>query len=64
MTTPTSSAPAPSPLATVPSDDAAFFAPVPTPHTRAMRTFLPVQLWRFVVINVRMLRMIAKSHGS
>jgi hypothetical protein len=40
----------------------ASFIPVATPRTRALRTFLPWQLWRFVVINVRMLRMIAKSH--
>ncbi len=39
-----------------------YFAPTPTPLTRAMRTFLPWQLWRFAVINVRMLVMIAKSH--
>jgi hypothetical protein len=26
------------------------------------RTFLPYQLYRFVVINVRMLRMILKGH--
>ncbi|MEP7384445.1 MAG: hypothetical protein ABI910_22420 [Gemmatimonadota bacterium] len=38
------------------------FIPVATAHTRAMRSFLPWQLWRFVVINLRMLRMIAKSH--
>ncbi|MCC6774577.1 MAG: hypothetical protein IT360_25600 [Gemmatimonadaceae bacterium] len=40
----------------------ASFIPVATPRTLALRTFLPWQLWRFVVINVRMLRMIAKSH--
>ncbi|MBK6485952.1 MAG: hypothetical protein IPF98_03580 [Gemmatimonadetes bacterium] len=40
----------------------ASFIPVATPRTRALRSFLPWQLWRFVVINLRMLRMIAKSH--
>ena len=39
------------------------FAPAPTRLTVALRTFIPWQLWRFVAINVRMLRMIAKSHG-
>lgn len=39
------------------------FAPRPTPRTVAMRTFIPLQLWRFVVINLRMLRMIFLSHG-
>lgn len=39
-----------------------YFAPSPTRLTRALRTFLPWQLWRFAVINIRMLRMIAKSH--
>jgi hypothetical protein len=39
-----------------------YFALAPTARTRAMRTFIPWQLWRFMVINVRMLRMIAKSH--
>lgn len=38
------------------------FIPVPTARTRALRTFIPWQLWRFAVINLRMLRMIAKSH--
>lgn len=41
----------------------ASYIPVATPRTRALRTFIPWQLWRFIVINVRMLRMIAKSHG-
>lgn len=40
----------------------ASFIPVPTARTRALRTFVPWQLWRFVVINLRMLRMISKSH--
>lgn len=38
------------------------FVPRPTRRTVAMRTFIPWQLWRFVVINLRMFRMIAKSH--
>lgn len=35
---------------------------LPTRHTSRMRRFLPWQLVRFVLINVRMLRMIALSH--
>lgn len=34
----------------------------PTPWVLFWRTFLPYQLWRFVVINLRMLVMIFKSH--
>lgn len=40
------------------------FASVPTPLTRFMRVFLPWQIWRFVVVNLKMIRMISKSHGS
>jgi hypothetical protein len=39
------------------------FAAVPTGFTRFLRTFIPFQLWRFAAINVRMIRMIFKSHG-
>ena len=38
------------------------FAPVPTGWTRFLRTFLPWQIIRFAAINLRMLRMISKSH--
>lgn len=38
------------------------YVPVATPRTRAMRTFLPWQLLRFLVINLKMLQMISKSH--
>lgn len=37
-------------------------APVPTASTLWWRRFLPWQLLRFVVVNVRMLRMIGLSH--
>jgi len=40
----------------------AFFATRPTALTRFMRTFIPWQFWRFVVINVKMIRVIRKSH--
>ena len=39
-----------------------FYATRPTPGTVFMRTFLPWQLWRFVRINLKMLRIIGKSH--
>lgn len=38
-------------------------APRPTRRTIAMRTFLPVQAWRFVRVNLRMIRMIRRSHA-
>lgn len=37
-------------------------AMVPTPHTQWARRFLPWQLLRFVLINLRMMRMIRLSH--
>ncbi len=48
-------------LTPVPAEDTRF-VPTPTPRTVAMRTFVPWQMWRFIVINLRMFRMIAKSH--
>lgn len=41
-----------------------YFAMVPTPGTKRMRTFLPFQLWRFLVMNWKMIKMIRKSHGD
>lgn len=38
------------------------FAPRPTRRTIALRTFVPWQVVRFAVINLRMLAVIAKSH--
>ncbi len=38
-------------------------APRPTRRTLFMRRFLPWQLLRFAVINIRMTLMIIKSHG-
>jgi len=42
----------------------AFYATKPTGSTVFLRTFLPWQLWRFVEINLRMIRTIGKSHGG
>ncbi len=39
-----------------------FYATKPTRFTVFMRTFLPWQVWRFIRINLGMLRIIAKSH--
>ena len=41
---------------------AAAFATVPTGFTRFLRVFLPWQMWRFAAINVKMMRLIRKSH--
>ncbi len=38
-----------------------FYASRPTRFTVFLRTFLPWQAWRFVRINMRMFRAIAKS---
>lgn len=38
-------------------------APRPTPWTLFLRSFLPWQFVRFMVINLRMTVMIVKSHG-
>ena len=37
-------------------------APLPTERTLLLRSNIPFQLWRFAVINLRMLRMIRKGH--
>lgn len=39
-----------------------FYATKPTALTLHMRTNLIYQIWRFVVINLKMIRIIAKSH--
>jgi len=39
-----------------------FYATKPTRATVFLRTFLPWQLWRFVRLNLRMIRVIGKSH--
>ncbi len=40
----------------------AYYPPKPTGLTRFMRTCLIWQFYRFVVINFKMLKLIAKSH--
>jgi hypothetical protein len=39
-----------------------FYATKPTAMTRFWRVFLPYQMWRFVVINLKMIRIISKGH--
>lgn len=45
-----------------PADHPARFVSVPTPATRWWRTFLPYQLVRFALINVKMLRLLRRAH--
>jgi len=45
-----------------PTADRIAAAPLPTAATLRRRSSLPVQLWRFTVINLKMLRMVSKSH--
>jgi len=40
----------------------AYFPPVPTPFTKFMRTFFLWQVIRFIVINIKMLIVVSKSH--
>ena len=37
-------------------------APLPTPPTRFFRTFVPWQVLKFISINLKMIRMIRRSH--
>jgi hypothetical protein len=58
--------PSPSPIAfpspAPPQTTEAFYATTPTRATIFWRTFLPWQLWRFVVINLKMIRIIWLGH--
>ena len=44
------------------ADDRIAAAPLPTAHTLRRRGSIPLQLWRFGKINLRMLRMVRKAH--
>ena len=48
---------------TVPDELASSTAPMPTKHTLRMRTNIPFQLVRFGIVNIKMLRMVLKSHN-
>lgn len=39
------------------------YATKPTRFTLFFRTFLPWQAWRFVWINVKMIKIIGRGHG-
>lgn len=43
--------------------DQGFFATKPTALTRYLRTSFVWQVVRFIVINIKMIRIIVKSHG-
>ena len=43
-------------------DDRIAAAPLPTARTIRMRTSLPIQLWRFALINLKIVRMVTKGH--
>jgi len=44
-------------------DDKRLHAPKPTSGVLFWRTFLPWQLWRFLVINFKMMGLIRRSHA-
>jgi hypothetical protein len=45
-------------------DDTTAYVTQPTRRTLFLRTFLPWQLWRFAVINLKMIGIIRRSHRS
>lgn len=44
------------------NDNQADYATRPTRRTLFWRTFIPWQLWRFAVINLKMIGIIRRSH--
>jgi hypothetical protein len=40
----------------------AYYPPKPTGFTQFMRTFLPWQFVRFLVINLKMIKLMSRSH--
>jgi hypothetical protein len=45
-------------------DEKLLYVTTPTRRTVFWRTFLPWQVLRFVVINVKMMEIIRRSHGA
>jgi hypothetical protein len=45
-------------------DEKIAYVTKPTRWTLFLRTFLPWQLWRFAVINLKMVGIIRRSHRS
>ena len=46
------------------TDDHTRYASKPTRFTVFQRTFLPLQVWRFAVINLKMIDIIRRSHRA
>ncbi len=46
------------------NDEKLRYVTTPTRRTVFLRTFLPWQLWRFVVLNLKMAEIIRRSHRS
>jgi hypothetical protein len=46
------------------NDEKLRYVTTPTRRTVFMRTFLPWQLWRFVVINMKMMNIIRQGHRA
>lgn len=44
--------------------DSAYYAAVPTKLTKFFRTFIPYQFFKFISINLKMIKMIRKSHNG
>lgn len=44
------------------ADDETTYASLPTRGTVFLRTFIPWQIWRFAVINLKMIGIIRRSH--
>jgi len=45
-----------------PADEHLSTAPLPTAQTLRRRKSLPLQLWRFAVLNLKIIRMVLKGH--
>jgi len=46
------------------NDEKLRYVTTPTRRTVFMRTFLPWQLWRFMVINMKMINIIRQGHRA
>jgi len=44
------------------ADERIQVAPLPLPRTLRRRSSLPVQLWRFAAINLKIVKMVTKGH--
>ncbi len=52
------------PTTTQRDDEKLRYVTTPTRRTVFLRTFLPYQAWRFLVINLKMAEIIHRSHRS